>query len=441
VAGAVAPAAAQTVADNQDCRKQIGKSAESVVKTGLKSQEGCTKAANKVCVESSFCSDPDTAIFVVLDKGKYSVGKTKQDAKLTDKCGPAVETRANYSGLDIGPTMYPTIDDLLEASRNAVVGTENQACDATDVTCQQEIAKAFGKIANKAIKEATSCQKAIDADATTVGEFGGVDPTCILPASQAKIAQTITSANAKVAQRCTTPPGGTCTPLSTCIASGAVALAQNVIQAAYPAINCSPTIGTRTVTVTLNTPTDLSGLTFDVGYPFNQSGIAGNGDVSGALTDLTPGSFFSAFDSDRSVRVSMVGQTYGDGDPLVDILFDECKELALSTCAVTAAPCGVTTVDCYVGMCTGGDPCNGDEHCPGGETCTGGNPANFCAPRNNVCSTTQHQECGDASVPDPACPTGEQCATQAQLTTCTVVDAVDALAQPVSGVTCDVSIN
>ena len=85
------------------------------------------------------------------------------------------------------------------------------------------------------------------------------------------------------------------------------------------------------------------------------------------------------------------------------------------------------------GLCNLGNPVSGPTG--GGSFCM---PVENCNAQDEVCSVSQYLGCGAPS--DPACPAGEQCVTQAQLTTCTVLSALDDGANEVDGVTCTIGV-
>jgi len=86
-----------------------------------------------------------------------------------------------------------------------------------------------------------------------------------------------------------------------------------------------------------------------------------------------------------------------------------------------------------VGTCSIGNPVSGPTG--GGSFCT---PVENCNAQDEVCSVSQYLGCGAPG--DPACPAGEQCVTQSQLTTCTVLSALDDGANEVNGVTCTIGV-
>ena len=419
VAGGTARA---DVKGNQKCRRSVNSQLGQVVQQGLKSQEKCYLLAGKACVPSDVCAETNSFVFDIIDGGKYTAKKSQVSEKLQGASNPlcpdtdAVETLANYAGGDIGVSTYGDIDNLIAFSAEASLGAADLDCDKPKTLCQKEVAKWRTKITSTVLGEAAKCQTNADKTAT-LADFGALkQPDCLIDGSNSKVAGIVSTALSKIGTKCTGLTAadlGTCSPFPGCVVDAAIAAGQNLSLAAYPPTDCSPTIaGTRTVTVTINTPVALGGVTVEVGYPRFQSGIAGNGDVSGSITDLTSGSFLSGFDTDHSVKVTMAGATYNDGDALFSIAFDKCQDLAKSTCSIT------TTTDCEK-----------TSDCPTGET---------CIPRTNVCNVSQRLACGEPT--DPACPPGEVCTTQASLTTCTVIDAVNEFAAAVDGVTCSVNV-
>jgi hypothetical protein len=465
-----APAQGQNITANRNCRKAIGSEMLGAVKQGMASQEACHTLANKACVQSDVCTDTGTFPFMVIDGAKYELKKGKVNTALQahptpgkEKCVAATvpESLANYAGGNVSDAAFGALDDLLASSSDTILGDEDLDCDKTLMNCLKAISASRRNVVAAMMNEINKCQAKVDnppKPTPTPSTFGGLstnDPNCLQPnLSKCKnnpgtlctfdadcppadscgsaVQRSINTANATILKKCGTGPNGftqgiipgypsgeavgSCSPLPGCVVESAIAHARNAAHVIYPASNCDPvaTAANRTVTATIDTPQTLSGVTMQIDYPHFQSGIPGNGDVSGSVTDLSDGSFFSAFDSDRSVTVVMVGDPdgYEAGDDLFSIAFDTCLDLNLATCSTTTTTSCAKTSDC-----------------PGGET---------CVPRTRVCSVSSHQQCGEPS--DDPCPPGEFCVPQAAVTNCTVVDAVGSLGESVESVTCSLSI-
>jgi len=155
-----------------------------------------------------------------------------------------------------------------------------------------------------------------------------------------------------------------------------------------------------------------------------------------------------------------------------------CPTCSLKKCIDGSAKC-LSNEDCDANATNNKKRCSGDSHCNGGSnaglTCTadancpgstcgtaclidtdcsavgkgvcivgdiaGGTyciPTESCIAQTEHCSVSQYLGCGKPS--DAACPAGEDCSTQAALTTCTVVDALDEYANAVDGVTCTLNV-
>jgi hypothetical protein len=103
-----------------------------------------------------------------------------------------------------------------------------------------------------------------------------------------------------------------------------------------------------------------------------------------------------------------------------------------STCpgSVCGTACSVDT-DCSSigkGVCIVGDTAGGG-FCVSTES---------CITQTDHCSVSQYLGCGKPT--DPACPAGEYCTTQSDLTECTVTGAFDEYANEVRGVTCTLNV-
>jgi hypothetical protein len=495
------PAHAVDLKANRDCRKAIGSETLKVLKQGQGSQEYCHGLANKAGLPSGICSDPTTLPFMIIDTGKYELSQTKANAMLQahptpgkEKCNTtaAAESLANYAGGNVADATFGIVDEVIKRGAETALGEDNLNGDKVLIDCQKQISVARRNITAAVVRDANSCMAKVDMPLkptptpTTFGALSTANPDCL--DTNGKVTQVFVNLGTKnIEHKCGglhapaitagTIPGypsgnavGSCSPLPSCVVEEAFAEARNLAHAIYPATNCSPVTGGRTVKVAIDSPDPLSGVTVRVDYPHFQSGIMGNGDVTGAVTDLTGTSFVSAFDSDHAVTVSMLnGSGISSGD-LFSVAFDKCEALGLATCSIQTSrsckqssdcrQCSITLADCQgndsvtkacrTGTCsiTTATTCNVNSDCPASETCIGGNPANVCAAsvptaqtciaRTNVCEVSQFQPCGEPT--DDPCPPGQQCVTQTAVTTCTVVDAVGALAEPIAGVTCTVSI-
>jgi cysteine-rich repeat protein len=195
--------------------------------------------------------------------------------------------------------------------------------------------------------------------------------------------------------------------------------------------------GTRLVTVSINAPEPVAGLQVSVDYPQFESGIPGIGTssvVQGRFTTLQPASLSALNDNqntDAIVGMVNVVDPFNSG-PLFSITFDNCVQLSQNICNRNQQVFGCGG-RCRLPNGTGGSGtvCYNVSTCGVGEICDSGDPL-VCSPGSNL-----------PFGPGPqagCCPADNSCISQPNITDCTVSDPVDANGQPISGVTCSVSV-
>jgi cysteine-rich repeat protein len=242
----------------------------------------------------------------------------------------------------------------------------------------------------------------------------------------------------------------------------------------------------RLVQVDISTPTPLAGLRVDLAYPVFEASVPGFGDssvVRSRLTVLQAGGISAVNDNDfLSFTVGLAGSTnFLNSGPLFKVDFDNCVPLSENICNRTKNVTGcllnpkrctcLANADCGTGgtcasidgsvtkFCTAGDPLKqscfdvGDAACTPGFVCdfdpAGGSdpplckPGHFPSPQHPlpfVVGTDIGPCDGTSNGPPHGCGGDNVCVSQTDATACSVTDPVDVDANPISGVTCTVTI-
>jgi cysteine-rich repeat protein len=179
----------------------------------------------------------------------------------------------------------------------------------------------------------------------------------------------------------------------------------------------------RIVHVSLTTPETLTGLRVDLSYPPFTSSIPGFGDSSVVHSHVTVfpsgGSFVLNDHQDNTGFTASFGNLtpFIPAGPLMDINFDQCIALGRNVCNRN-----LNVIDCTEG---GNPPVCGNGHFP-----------NVTPPPPFVVGS----DIGPCDNVAGACPSENACVTQTNVTTCAVTDPVDENGQPVTGVSCSVTI-
>jgi hypothetical protein len=204
-------------------------------------------------------------------------------------------------------------------------------------------------------------------------------------------------------------------------------------------------------------------------YPQFHSSIPGMGNssvVNNAVFFFQQMGLTAVNDLETDLRVVMADTSPTvESGVLLGILFDECTPLSANMCNrnQNVTDCCNDPSDpnqfgnfCAQGSCTtGGALCANDAACGANGPCvkstcnvdgdcTGFGLCVFKCPANPpVCpagSFPTGGAVGPCTTVAGACPNDNACITQTANTTCTISDPVDALGQPVDGVTCTVDI-
>jgi cysteine-rich repeat protein len=242
----------------------------------------------------------------------------------------------------------------------------------------------------------------------------------------------------------------------------------------------------RLVQVDISTPTPLAGLRVDLTYPVFEASVPGFGDssvVRDRLMVLQAGGISAVNDNDfLSFTIGFAGATnFINSGPLFKVDFDNCVPLSENICNRTKNVTGcslnpkrctcLANSDCGTGgtcasidgsvtkFCTAGDPLKqscvdvGDAACTAGFVCDFDpagpsnpplcKPGHFPSPQHPlpfVVGTDIGPCDGTSSGPPHGCGGDNVCVSQTDATACTVTDPVDANVNPISGVTCTVTI-
>jgi len=477
---AVGTAANPVAGSEAGCTKLIGGQIRGIMKTGQKDQIKCHSTANKICVGSDPCNDPDEVAFQILDKGKLEGKKSGALVKVSEpggECSTGPLSIARFPGGALSNSLE-LFDDLLANRGTVLLGDTDLGCDPEEVKCFATVAKNRANLADKMLKAAAACAEAAPTVALDLSS------TCITTA-ETELADAVIGANDKINAVCgdlgiTGADIGTCTPLPACATEGGIAEGKAAALRAFPDSDCSPVLGTRTAAVTVNTDTPLDGVEVEFDYPNVSMAIPANGDDASiasrfiAAGPAVSGINYNDLDSRFRVVVSGMGITSGQ---LVDLSFDSCVPLKLGSCADDAGPSGaracdtendckvcqnvcpsgsqfsgetcVVTADCGTPPGSGcpvtgsvGANCDDQSDCTGGTVCSAGvtsdAPCNITA-QNGQCSFSNFEKCeADAAG---SCPTGETCQSASALVPCTVTAASDSIGNAIAGVTCAVTLS
>ncbi len=268
------------------------------------------------------------------------------------------------------------------------------------------------------------------------------------------------------------------------------------------ASSCVGANGQRLVVVSINTPSTLAGVRVDLTYPAIETSLPGSGgssEVQSRVFTFPTQGISAVNDMDNDLLTVFANTTaFINSGPLFAVNFDECVDVSRKTCnrALTVLDCCNNPADPnqFGNTCARYSPalpCSVDSNCPGPDntTCTGAGlpypcctgagtgtctPSSFCTANgvplgccqglgigtctgpNGSCvirCNTNPPVCAPGHFPsDPAlpagpcdnvagaCPGDNECVTQQALTSCSVSNPSDAQGNPVSGVTCSVTI-
>lgn len=473
VATALVGLAARADAGPYECRAQIGKETKTLLTLGSRFVDQCHKKRDRVCPIGSMrgeCNIVDSAN--VDPQGKYASREAKALANINAQCTGS-PVLANYpDGVQVD--VLDKIVDELTGNSQVSLGDEDLLCNKEEVSCHRAIAQARSTVIKEVITDSVKCQRDVDKNAST---FGAISPACLDAGTR-----TSAAAKLKVTKNCTgvnLAHVGSCSNslanLDDCVVDSAIATGQDLAKAVYGApagcgdgttsVNeqcddgnnvsgdgCSATCelegntcsysgpgagtGTRLVTVSINTPEPLAGLQVSVDYPQLESGIPGVGTssiVQGRFQALQSAGLAALNDNnntDAIVGMVNVVDLFNSG-PLFAVTFDNCVQLAQNICNRNQQVFGCGGRCRLTPSSPAGAVCFSNAGCGVGEFCDVGDPL-VCSPGTNL-----------PFGPGPqagCCPGDNACFTQADITGCAVSDPVDALGQPVAGVSCSVSV-
>ena len=453
-----------------ECRTRIGKEAKALVALATRSVDVCHKKRDRVCVPQSMRGECNLVESANVDpKGAYARREAKALASIASDCTPA--DLANYPGGAQGDVLDTIVEELTGNSQ-VNLGAEDLLCDKAVVACHRAIAQSRTTVMKEVVNDSVKCQRELDKNASS---FGAISPGC-LDAGERTSGQ---AAN-RIVKSCagvTPAEVDSCSPLPSCVIASAVATGQTLASAVYAAPSgcgdgdldsgeqcdddnttsgdgcssgceledntCTPYVGagggtgTRVVTLSINTPEPLAGLQVSIDYPQFESGIPGLGTsslVQSRFQALQPAGLALLNDNtntDAIVGMVNVVDLFGSG-PLFQVTFDNCVQLSQNICNrnQNVFGCGGR---CRLPSGSGGSGavCSSDAGCVVGEICDFGDPL-VCSPSTNL-----------PFGPGPqagCCPGDNSCVSQANITSCSISDPVDALGQPIAGVTCSVSV-
>lgn len=466
--------AASAQAGPYECRARIGKEAKILLGLGSRFVDQCHKQRDRVCAANSMrgeCNILDSAN--VDPQSKYQDREAKSLSLINADCTGS-PVLANYpDGVQVD--VLDKIVEELTGNSQVSLGDEDLLCSKGVVACHRAIAQARSTVIKEVITDSVKCQRDLDRNAST---FGAISAACLDAGDR-----TSASAKLKVTKNCTgvaLADVGSCSStlssLDDCVVDSAVATGQDLAKAVYGApegcgdgtvsVNeqcddgntlsgdgcnggcelegntCSYSgpgagTGTRLVTVSINTPEPLAGVQISVDYPQLESGIPGIGTssvVQGRFVPLQTAGLAALNDNqDTDAIVGMVNvvDLFNSG-PLFSIAFDNCVQLSQNLCNRNQQVFGCGG-RCRLPNGTGGSGtvCLDASSCLGGEICDYGDPL-VCSPGTNL-----------PFGPGPqagCCPGDNACISQTNITGCAVSDPVDANGQPVSGVTCFVTV-
>lgn len=466
--------AARAHAGPYECRARIGKETRILLGLGSRFVDQCHKKRDRVCATNSMrgeCNIVDSAN--VDPQNKYQDRESKALSLINADCTGS-PVLANYpDGVQVD--VLDKIVEELTGNSQVTLGDEDLLCGKEVVSCHRAIAQARSTVIKEVIADSVKCQRDLDKNATA---FGAISASCLDPGDR-----TGPSQKTKITKNCTgvnLADVGSCsstnvTSLANCVVDSAVATGQDLAKAVYGApagcgdgtvsvneqcddantlsgdgcsANCElegntcsyagpgAGTGTRLVTVSINTPEPVAGLQLSVDYPQLESGIPGVGTssvVQGRFSALQSASLAALNDNnDTDAIVGMVNVVapFNSG-PLFSITFDNCVQLSQNLCNRNQQVFGCGGRCRTTPSSPAGAVCFADADCGVGQFCDVGDPL-VCSPATNL-----------PFGPGPqagCCPADNACFTQAQITGCAVTDPVDANGQPISGVTCSVSV-
>jgi len=471
VASALIALSSSAEAAPAECRTRIGKEARALITTGSRFVDVCHKKRDRVCVLGSMRGECNLVESADVDpKGTFVARKAKALARIAADCTPA--DLVDYAG-GVESDVIDSIVEELTGNSQVSLGTDDLLCDKRVVACHRAIAQSRTTVLKEVVNDSVKCQRELDRKATS---FGAISPAC-LDAGE----RTSGQGASRIVKSCagvTAEAVGSCSPLPGCVIDSAVATGRALAAAIYAAPSgcgdgdldageqcddgnrtsgdgcssscelegntCTPYspappggTGSRLVTVSISTPEPLAGLQVSVDYPQFQSGIPGVGTsslVQGRFTPLQPAGLALLNDNtntDAIVGMVNVVDLFNPG-PLFRISFDNCVQLSQGICNrnQNVFGCGGR---CRLPDGSGGSGavCFDDSSCTVGEICDAGDPL-VCSPGVNL-----------PFGPGPqagCCPGDNSCVAQDAITSCAISDPVDALGQPVAGVTCSVSV-
>ena len=462
--------AAGAQAGPYECRAQIGKEAKNLLGLGSRFVDVCHKKRDRVCVPQSMrgeCNFLDSAN--VDPKGMYTSREAKALAKIDAACTGS-PVLANYPG-GVQAGVLDRIVEEVTGNSQLALGAEDLLCDKGLVACHRAIAQSRTTVLKEVVTDSVKCQRDLDKSASS---FGAISPSCLDAGTRTaanarqRITKACTGVDLSQVDSCSTALAD----LDDCVVDSAIATGQDLARAIYGAPagcgngvteggeqcddgnntsgdgcsascesegqTCTPYVGTgggtgtRVVKVSISTPEPLAGLQVSVDYPQFESGIPGVGTssiVQGRFQPLQPAGL--ALLNDNANTDAIVGMVNlvdeFDGGDLFQITLDNCVQLSQNICNrnQNVFGCG--------GRCSPAPTtvCFSDADCGGGQFCDFGDPL-VCSPATNL-----------PFGPGPqagCCPGDNACISQPDITGCTVSDPVDALGQPVAGVTCSVTV-
>jgi len=432
--------------DAPKCAAAVGSEVRALGKFAAQGQDKCHGLANKVAVVSGFCNDVNGAPLTVVDGGKYVKARSKSLDKLHGPSGKCPSPQAD-AALDVLPggnlvNKLGSIEELVTERGDTVLGGANLGGDANKIRCFKAISATRRAVADKMMNTAITCQK------KNASPGQALLPTCL---DDTSLASFLAARSNALQAACTGLSGaqvGSCEPLPDCVIEAALAEGKVLASHAYPGETCTkgtPAAQARTASVSINTPTDLGGITVLIRYPRFDAGIPENGsDIDPTRITNTSLAFIDAFDLDDALKVSALDPNGFASGHLFDVEFDVCRPLIPEgLCSVTTSQACTAGNQCRPPACSSclpanqctisNAPCSTDADCgPSGGTC-----GEKCLPQGRSCSLSQFLNCQT----DADCPLTETCLSQRALTTCSVEAASDPSGNPVEGVSCTVVIS
>jgi cysteine-rich repeat protein len=461
--------AARAEAGPAECRARIGKESRILTALGARSVDQCHRKRDQVCAQDSMRGECNILPSSNTDpKGTYDSRATKALLNIAGDCTGS-PVLANYPG-GVQTAVLDKIVDEITGNSQVSLGAGDLLCEKQVVACHRAIARARSTVIKEVVTDSVKCQRDLDKHATT---FGAISAACLddgsrtAATSKLKITKNCTGADLGEVDSCST----TLANLDDCVVNSAISTGQDLAKAVYGAPtgcgngavgpgeqcddgntvsgdgcnascelegnSCTPYVGagggtgTRLVKVAINTPEALAGVQVALNYPQFEAGIPGigtSGVVQGRFQALQPaGLALLNDDGNTSATVGMVNvvDLFNSGD-LFQVTMDNCVQLSQNICNRNQQVFGCG------GLCLpGGTVCFNNGQCNPGATCDFGNQV-VCSPATNL-----------PFGPGPqtgCCPADNACFTQTAATGCAVSDPVDALGQPVAGVTCSVTV-